>query len=340
MMNDTIKKLSENKNLTALESRNAIEQIMSGQISPVQTAAFLTALRLKGETTEEILGAAQAMRRKVKPVKHHQETVFDNCGTGGDGSGTFNISTTAAFVVAACGVPVAKHGNRSISSKCGSADVLQQLGVEISLTPDQIGECLDELGIGFLFAPNLHPAMKEVAPIRKELGFRTIFNLLGPLTNPAFASHQLIGVFSGDYIEKIADAARGLGIKKVMTVYNQDGIDEITTSGLNNICFAENGQARSLSILPEEFGFARCRVEDLRGGDAQENAVIALSILRGQKGPKRDTVVLGAAVSLLVAEKVTGIKEGIDMASDCIDTGAALEKLKSFSIFTREISRA
>ncbi len=339
-MLDVIKKLSENKNLTALECRDAIEQIMDGTATPAQTAAFLTALRLKGETTEEILGAALVMRDRVRPVRHHQKAVFDNCGTGGDGSGTFNISTTAAFVIAGCGVPVAKHGNRSISSRCGSADVLRQLGVEISLTPEQISECIDKIGIGFLFAPNLHPAMKAVAPVRKELGFRTIFNLVGPLTNPAFADHQLIGVFNGNYLRKIAEAARGLGIKRIMVAFNVNGIDEITTSGINEICFSENGSIESMELDPRQFGYKPCTIEDLKGGDSKENAAITLSVLNGHKGPKRDTVVLSSAVSLFISEKIDSIGEGIKMAEDCLDSGRALDKLQSLVQFSREIGHA
>lgn len=339
-MQDTIKKLSENISLTALESRNAIEQIMSGKVSPVQTAAFLTALRLKGETTEEILGAAQAMRNKVTPVKHNQELIFDNCGTGGDCSGTFNISTTTSFVVAACGVSVAKHGNRSVSSKCGSADVLQQLGVKLSLSPEQIGECIDRIGIGFLYAPNLHPAMKEVAPVRKELGFRTIFNLLGPLTNPASASHQLIGVFNGNYVEKIANAARGLGVQKVMVVHNLEGLDEIASTGLNKMCFAENGNTSTYQLNSNDFGFSQCSVKDLLGGNTEENAAITLAILNGEKGPKRDTVILNTAVSLVITEKAGSIEEGIELATERLDSGAALDKLKTFAEFTRELDHA
>lgn len=339
-MRDTIKKLSEGCNLTAGECGEAMEKITSGVATPVQTAAFLTALRLKGETTDEILGAARLLRSKVRPVTHHQEMVFDNCGTGGDGSGTFNISTTAAIIIAACGVPVAKHGNRSVSSSCGSADVLQQLGVELLLSPEQIGECIDEVGFGFLFAPNLHPAMKTVAPVRKELGFRTIFNLLGPLTNPASATHQLIGVFDGSYVERIAEAARRLGIARVMVVHNQGGVDEIATTGLNQICVAENGVCKSFQLDPQDYHFQRCNVGDLRGGDAAQSADITLSILRGEQGARRDTVILNAAMSLHLVGKADSIKAGIELAADSIDSRLALKKLETFAALTRKLCHA
>jgi anthranilate phosphoribosyltransferase len=339
-MRDTIKQLSEGRNLTDVECGEAMEKIMSGAATPVQTAAFLTALRLKGETTDEIFGAARLLRSKVRPVTHHQEMTFDNCGTGGDCSGTFNISTTAAIIIAACGVPVAKHGNRSVSSSCGSADVLQQLGVELMLSPEQIGECIDEVGFGFLFAPNLHPAMKAVAPVRKELGFRTIFNLLGPLTNPASATHQLIGVFDGRYVEKIAEAARRLGITKVMVVHNQGGVDEIATTGLNYICAAENGTCKSFQLNPIDYHFQLCNVGDLRGGDAAQSANITLSVLKGETGARRDTVILNAAVSLHLVGRTDSIDTGIEMAADSIDSGLALKKLETFAALTRKLSNA
>ncbi len=339
-MKEVIKKLSDKQDLTVTECQGAIENIMSGQASAAQTAAFLTALRLKGETTDEILAAAQVMRDKVRPVSHHQSMAFDNCGTGGDGSGTFNISTTAAFVVAACGVPVAKHGNRSVSSRCGSADALQQLGVELLLTPEQIGECIDEVGIGFLFAPHLHPAMKAVAPVRKELGFRTIFNLLGPLTNPAFVTHQIIGVSDKAYVERLAEVARKLGIEKVMVVHNQSGLDEIATSGSNQICYAENGTVRSFRLVPEDYHFEPSLVSDLRGGDVRESAAITISVLKGDKGPKRDTVVLSAAVSLYLVGRADCIEVGIEMAADCLDSGRALMRLLTFIALTKRLSHA
>ncbi len=339
-MKKILEKLINMENLTVDESRRMIEQIMSGENDPIQTAACLTALRLKGETADEILGAAEVMREKVLRVPHHQESLFDNCGTGGDCSGTFNISTTSAFVIAACGVPMAKHGNRSVSSNCGSADVLEELGANISLTPEKVGVCIDEVGLGFLFAPGLHPAMKAVVPVRRSLGIRTIFNLLGPLTNPAFASHQLIGVFDESYVGRLSDVAGRLGIRKSMIVFNRSGIDEITTAGDNMIAVSENGNIEHLELIPEDCGFERCTIDDLKGGDTVHNAQITLSILQGEKGPKRDTVVLSSAASLMAADQVGNINEGIMQAIACIDSGSAMKKLQSFIEITKDLANA
>jgi len=339
-MNDIIKKLSDNHDLTVEESKTALEAIMSGASTPALISAFLIGLRIKGETSDEIIGASQVMRQKVKRVKHNQSMVFDNCGTGGDNSGTFNISTTASFVVAGCGVPVAKHGNSSVSSKCGSADLLKYLGVNLNLSPEQLGNCIDKIGIGFLFAPNLHPAMKEVMPVRKELGIRTIFNLLGPLTNPAFASHQMIGIFDRKYVPIVARAAGKIGIERVMTVYNTDGIDEITTSGANMVCLADNGSINEYDLNPEEFGLPRCNIEDLKGGETEENADITMAILNGEKGPKRDTIVFSAAVSLYITGAVDTIMKGIKIAADCLDSGSALNKLNDLINLSNEIENA
>ena len=340
MIKQATSKILAGENLSADESRQVMQQIMSGDASPVQMAAYLTALRQKGETSEEILGAAQVMRDKVHRVRHHQDVIFDNCGTGGDGAGTFNISTTASFVIAACGLAVGKHGNRSVSSQCGSADVLQALGADISLSSQQMATCIDEIGIGFLFAPSLHPAMKQVAPVRKELGFRTIFNILGPLTNPAFATHQLIGVFDGSYTEPLATAAGKLGIKKVAVVYNLRNIDELTTAGTNRVSFADNGTVRTETLEPRELGFAPCRPEDLSGGTAEESAAITMAILNGEKGPGRDTVILNAAVALMVADKVDDIVSGIAQAAESIDSGRAHRKLTSFVKLTQVLGNA
>ena len=340
MLKEAIIKLIDRQDLTSDESRAIMEQIMSGDGSAVQIAAYLTALRQKGETSAEIMGSAQAMRENAIRVNHHQPLLFDNCGTGGDGAGTFNISTTASFVLAACGLALGKHGNRSVSSKCGSADLLTALGANINLTPAQIGRCIDKVGIGFLFAPNLHPAMKNVAPIRKELGFRTIFNLLGPLTNPASATHQLIGVFDGKYVPTVAAAARSLGVKRIMVVYNQCRIDELTTAAINEVCFASNGNSENMLIDPSEFGFNKCTIEELGGGTSDENAAITLEILQGQKGPMRDTVILNAAAALMVAESAGSIKDGIKMAGEAIDSGRAQKKLESFIQFTNGFENA
>ncbi|MFQ6003085.1 MAG: anthranilate phosphoribosyltransferase [Candidatus Zixiibacteriota bacterium] len=334
MIKLAINKLIQRKDLSAEESKKVMGQIMSQEASPAQVAAYLTALRLKGETPEEILGSAQAMRENVVRIEHHQEKLFDHCGTGGDGAGTFNISTTSAFILAACGLAVGKHGNRCVSSQCGSADLLQALGADIFLSPDQVGTCIDQAGIGFLFAPLLHPAMKHVAPIRKELGFRTVFNILGPLTNPAFATHQLIGVFDADYTEKLALVAQRLGLRKTFVVFNLKNIDELTTLGPNKVSTVSDGTPTSFFLNPEDFGFQKSKIEELKGGTAEENARITLSILKGEKGAKRDTVVFNAALALLVGEIVKSVKEGIDLAAECIDSGRALNKLETFINFT------
>lgn len=334
MIKKTIHKLIRQENLSAEESKEVMELIISGEASPSQIAAYLTALRLKGETHEEILGSARAMRKEAIRVKHHQDRLFDNCGTGGDGTGTFNISTTSAFVLAACGLPVGKHGNRCVSSRCGSADLVQALGANIFLSPDQVGKCIDEVGIGFLFAPLLHPAMKQVAPVRKELGFRTIFNLLGPLTNPASATHQLIGVFNADYTEKLALAAFNLGIKRTLVVFNQENVDELTTTAANKVSTVSDGKLKTFFLVPEDFGFHKSKIEELKGGTAEENVQITLSILKGEKGPKRDTVVFNTALALLTGERVKKLEEGIELAAECIDSGKALKRLQTFVNFT------
>ena len=339
-MQNIIKKLSEKIDLTQDESHYGVEQIITGEISPAQTAAFLVGLKLKGETIDEIVGAAEAVRDRANKVELDHEIIFDNCGTGGDGANTFNISTAAAFVVAACGITVAKHGNRSVSSKCGSADVLEYLGANLNLTNKQVTECIDTTGIGFLFAPNFHPAMKNVAPVRRELGIRTIFNLLGPLTNPANASHQLIGVFSESYIEKIATVAMRLGIKNIMVVHNESGIDEITTTDVNRIIYTENHSLKHLSVMPNDYGFKTCSMDEIKGGNVEDNAKIIKMIFNGHDGPKKDTVILSAAVSLVVAERVRNIDEGIAMAHECIDSGAAMNKLEAFINFTRKYDSA
>jgi anthranilate phosphoribosyltransferase len=280
------------------------------------------------------------MRNHVRRVEHHQDAVFDNCGTGGDGAGTFNISTTTSFVIAGAGLAVAKHGNRSVSSSCGSADLLEALGANISLTPEMMGTCIDEIGIGFLFAPLLHPAMKNVAPVRKALGIRTIFNLLGPLTNPAFVTHQMIGVCGEEYVEKIALAAREIGIERVFVVYNHRRIDELTTAGINQISAAGNGVADNFELHPTAYGFAECTLEDLQGGTPEENVRITNEILAGEPGPCRDSVILNAAVALFAAEKVGNIEDGIALAAESIDSGQAAAILKRFIEFTNRVRNA
>ncbi len=329
MISEAIDKILDRVDLTPEECGGVIDEIIEGSVPPVLTAAFLTALRQKGETAEEIYGAARVMRQRVTRIPHNYDAVFDNCGTGGDGASTFNISTTTSFVLAGAGIKMAKHGNRSISSKSGSADVLQALGVNIDITPEQMQMCLERVGMGFLFAPALHPAMKAVAPVRKELGIRTIFNILGPLTNPAFATHQMVGVFSEKYVESIAQAARKLGVEKVGVVYCRCGTDELTTADRNVICYSENGDVSINEFEPSEYGFSSCRVSDLAGGNADENALITTGILQGEKGPRRDTVVLNAAFGIYIAGLVASIQDGIVLAGEVIDSGRALEKLNA-----------
>jgi len=339
MIGDATKKLMEQVHLSAEESEQVMHAIMSGSTSSTLVAAYLTALRFKGETAAEILGAARTMRARVTRIEHSQDLLLDNCGTGGDGAGTFNISTTTSFVLAAGGIPIGKHGNRSISSRSGSADLLAALGATITLTPEQVAECIDTIGIGFMFAPLLHPAMKEVAPIRKELGFRTVFNLLGPLTNPAFATHQVIGVFDPFYTEIFAEVAHALGVERVYVVHNESNIDELATTGSNKVStMGENG-VETFTIEPEDFGFKRCRIEDLAGGSAEDNAAITRATFDGQTGPGYDTVVLNAALGFLAAGRVTVLEDGIKLAMATIDSGKAREKLEEFVEGTRRFDR-
>jgi anthranilate phosphoribosyltransferase len=334
MIQTAIAKLVKKEGLSLTEAQEAMQSIMSGSAMAAQTAAYLTALALKGETIIEILGSASVMRENALPVPHHQKKIVDCCGTGGDGASTFNVSTIVALVLAAAGLPVAKHGNRSVSSRCGSADLLEAAGVKIELGPEQAARCIDEIGIGFLFAPLFHPAMKNVAPVRKELGIRTIFNLIGPLVNPAGATHQLIGVFDQALTESLAEICSRLGIVRSWVVHSLSKMDELTTIEINKISHHHNGTPESFYLDPAELGFKKADRQELSGGDAQENLRIALSILSGEKGVPRDTVVLNSAAALVVAEKVSDLQEGIFLAGEMIDSGQALqkfEKLKEFS---------
>lgn len=333
-LSELIKLLIEGRDLSAEQAQSGMEEIMSGQATEVQIAAYLTALRMKGESAAEIFGSARVMREKAVRVPHHQSALFDNCGTGGDGAGTFNISTTSAFVIAACGLAVGKHGNRSVSSQCGSADLLEALGAKLDLPPEMVGEGIDEIGFGFMFAPRMHPAMKEVMPVRRELGVRTIFNILGPLTNPAGATHQLIGVFDGDYLSKLAQAASDLGLKRVGVAHSEAGTDEITTAAGNRLALADQSGLREIKISPEEFGFDLCQLADLAGGDAQFNAKITRAILGGAKGAGRETIILNSAVALFIGEKVKDIEAGIKLAAEAIDSGKTLELMNRYVEFT------
>lgn len=336
MIKEAILKLAENKDLTYDEAAQVMDEMMSGIATQAQMGAFLTALRIKGETIEEITACANVMRAKALHIDTDKE-VMEIVGTGGDGSGTFNISTTALFVIAAGGVPIAKHGNRSMSSKSGAADCLENLGVNITITPEQSKKVLDETDICFMFAQGYHSSMKYVAPVRREIGIRNIFNVLGPLTNPANAHLQLMGVYSEDLVEPLAKVLSNLGVKRGMVVYGEDGIDEATVSANTKVCEINNGEFKTYEITPEEFGFKRCNKSDLSGDDGKENAEIAKDILSGkEKGAKRDAVALNAGLSLYIAGKADSIKDGIALAQEIIDSGKAYEKIEQFAAATNQ----
>jgi anthranilate phosphoribosyltransferase len=322
----TLKRVAEGATLDARMSARAFAAIVSGEISPVRIAAFLTALAVRGAKADEIAGAAHAMRAAMHVVNAPAGAI-DVCGTGGDGLGTLNISTATGFVVAACGVPVAKHGNRNMSSKSGAADVLEALGVSIDLEPRAAEAMLRETNFCFLFAPAYHPAMKHVAPIRRELGFRTIFNLIGPLSNPAGARRQLLGVFGREWLEPFAQVLAALGSEKAWVVHGSDGLDELTTTGVTHVAALENGKISRMDISPEEIGVPRASLAQLQGGDAAENAAAIRALLGGAESAFRDIVVLNAAAALVVADKAAGLKAGAVLARDAIDSGRAREIL-------------
>jgi anthranilate phosphoribosyltransferase len=327
MIKEAINLLVQGMHLSETEMAECMKEIMEGKTGEAQIGAFLTALRIKGETVDEITGAARIMREKVAAIKA-PEGVLDTCGTGGDMSHTFNISTTAAIVVAASGVPVAKHGNRSVSSRSGSADVLEAIGVKIDLPPEKVEKCLFECGFGFLFAPLFHPAMKYAVGPRKEIGIRTIFNILGPLTNPAGAQRQILGVFADRLTETIAQVLGNLGSEDVMVVHGEDGLDEITISNGTKVSRCRRGEVETFYITPEGFGVNRADVETLQGGDKVENAKILLAILKGERGPKRDVVLMNSAAALVVAGKAGDFQDAMLIASDAVDSGNALRKLQ------------
>ena len=328
-MKPIIGKLFNKESLTRQEARQAMDALMSGSVSPVMVAAFLGALRGKGESVEEICGFAQSMRNHAAKIPLTQKDLVDTCGTGGDGADTFNISTAAAFVLAAAGLYVVKHGNRSVSSLCGSADVLEALGVKVDESPLQVAKSVEETGFGFLFAKTMHPSMKHVAPVRKELSVRTVFNLLGPLTNPAFAKRQVIGVYDKDLLEKMAHVLKELGSEEVMLVHGADGLDEVTLTDKTYVAHLKEGKVESYAITPEDFGFERCSIEDLKGGDASENARILTGILKGEiKGPKRDIVVMNGACALMVAGKAGDFLAARKMVESLLDNKKAYEVLE------------
>jgi anthranilate phosphoribosyltransferase len=321
-----IAKVATGASLTRAEAATAFDRMMSGEATPSQMGGLLMALRVRGETVDEITGAVTTMRAKMLGVKAPPDAI-DVVGTGGDASGSYNISTCAAFIVAGAGVPVAKHGNRALSSKSGAADVLSALGVKLDLTAEQVAACIAEAGIGFMFAPAHHPAMKNVGPTRVELGTRTIFNLLGPLANPASVKRQMIGTFSRHWIEPMAQVLKNLGSESIWVVHGSDGLDEITTSGPTSVAALENGKVRSFEIAPEDAGLARAKPEALRGGDASENAKALLDVLKGKPGAFRDVAMLNAAAALIVAGRAKDLKQGVSLAAHAIDTGEAEGRL-------------
>ncbi len=328
MIKDAINKLSQKQDLTPEQMQGALQDILSGSTDVADIIAFLTSLKAKGETVEELTAAVKVMLKYVDPIIVDRPNILDTCGTGGDKKGTFNISTITAFVAAGSGVTVAKHGNRSVSSSCGSADLLEALGVNINMDKEKIKKCLEEIGIAFLFAPALHPAMKYVMPARRQIAEKTMFNIIGPLINPARATNQLIGVYSNIWASSLAKVLYNLGTKHVLVVYGQDGLDEVTTTTGTSISEVKNGEFFDYEIIPEDYGLKRARPEDLLGENPSENKHIALSILSGKKGSQRDIVLLNAACAIYAADKVASIEEGLKEAVMSIDSGKALQKLE------------
>jgi anthranilate phosphoribosyltransferase len=328
MIADAIRKLTERKDLAAEEAHAAMAEIMSGEATPVQIAAFLVALRMKGETVGEVTEFARVMREHVVPARPTRRPLVDTCGTGGDGLNTFNISTTAAFVAAGAGAAVAKHGNRSASSKCGSADVLEALGLRVQQTPEEVAKYVDEVGLGFMFAPAYHPAMKHAGPVRRELAMRTVFNALGPLTNPAGAEAQVLGVYSPALTEMHAAVLGNLRSKRAFVVHGLDGMDEISTLGPTRVTELQDGRVRTYELTPEEVGLSRARREELAGGAPQENAELLVSILEGAQGAPRDIVLLNAAAAIVAAGLAETLAEGLTVARESVDSGRALQKLR------------
>ena len=337
--------VNHRQSLSREDARMVMSEILAGECTDAQIAALLVALSMKGETVEEIVGFAEAIRAEATPLPIHpnstvdvsgteRDALVDTCGTGGDTSGTFNISTATAFVVAGAAVRVAKHGNRSVTSKCGSADVMEALGVKVDLPPGRLAACLQEVGIAFLFAPAMHSAMKYVQPARRELRLRTVFNLLGPLTNPAQASAQVVGVYSVELVEKLAEALSMLGLHRAMVVHGLDGLDEITITGPTRVAEVRDGQVKTYEVTPEEFGMDRGALGDISGGDAPENAAIIREILGGKKSARRDVVLLNAAAALVVAGKAAHLMEAVPQAATSIDSGAAAGKLAALVRFT------
>jgi anthranilate phosphoribosyltransferase len=346
---EAVRALVDRKDLSRIEAAAAMEAIMSGAATNAQIAAFLTALRMKGETVEELIGFAQVMRQKAVKVRTRasevvgatgtdREMLIDTAGTGGDASGTFNVSTATAFVVAGAGLKVAKHGNRSVSSLCGSADVVETLGINIELSAAKVARCVDEVGIGFLYAPLLHTAMKHVMAARREMGIRTVFNMLGPLTNPAGANAQVIGVYSDALTEPLARALAELGTLRAYVVHGDDGLDEISNTGPSHISEVREGVVRSSTVRPEDFGLPRSSLQELRGGDREENAEIVRHVLAAEAGARRDIVLMNAAAALVVGGKAQDFKEGVALAAESVDSGAAAAKLAGLIALSQRLA--
>lgn len=346
MITDALHRIANHcQSLSREEARAVMSEVLTGQCTDAQIAALLVALHMKGETVEEIVGFAEAIRDAAAPLDvaanstidvsgTERDALVDTCGTGGDASGTFNISTATALVAAGAGVRVAKHGNRSVTSKCGSADVMEALGVNITLPPSRVAECLKMVGIAFLFAPAMHSAMKYVQPARRELRLRTVFNLLGPLTNPAHASAQVVGVYSDDLVEKLAEALSMLGLRRALVVHGSDGLDEITITATTRVAEVRDGQVRTYEVTPEEFGFPRAPIEAISGGDAAGNATFIREVLTGHKSPRRDVVLLNAAAALVASGRADHLGDALPLAAKSIDSGAAAAKLEALVQFT------
>jgi len=344
-----VRALVDRRDLTRIEAAAAMEAIMTGAATGAQIGAFLTALRMKGETVEELIGFAQVMRQKVVRIRARgddvagisgtdREMLIDTCGTGGDATGTFNVSTATAFVVAGAGLRVAKHGNRSVSSLCGSADVVETLRISLELPPDTATRCIDEGGIGFLYAPLLHTAMKHVMPARREMGVRTVFNMLGPLTNPAAANAQIIGVYAASLTEPLARVLAELGTVRAFVVHGADNLDEISNTGESRVSEVREGGVRTYAVRPEDFGLARASIKDLQGGDREQNAEIIRAVLGGETGPRRDIVLMNAAAALVAGARVRDLKDGVAVAAQSIDSRAARGKLDALVALSRRLA--
>jgi len=337
MIKEAIAKIVTKVNLTEAEAEAVMREIMQGEATDAQIASYITALRMKGETVEEITGSARVMREKAVPIKLDAKYQVDTCGTGGDMAHTFNISTTVAFVVAGAGVTVAKHGNRSVSSKSGSADVLQALGVNIEIPSHRVEECMKEVGIAFLFAPMMHLAMKYAIGPRREVGIRTLFNVLGPLTNPARVTSQIMGVYSAELTTPLAQALGNLGAKRAFVVHGMDGLDEITITDRTKVSEFKGGAVKDYFIHPSDFGMKVGKPADLKGGDAKENALITVDVLNGSKNTRRDVVLLNAAAGLVASGMATDFADGVAIAAESIDSGVALKKLEQLKQFTNRV---